>query len=185
MKSNIGRTAKSAAQGFARGLVRAAAAGSMFVTFGAIGSAGLGLPGLFGLAITIATPAQAGSPCPAGQVLDQRDGRCHREQNVRPSCPAGQVLDRAGFCSTAGCPAGQVLDRAGQCRSDVLPAAARPCPAGQVLDRAGRCRSDVLGPTPTSCPAGQVLDRAGFCSTAACPAWQVLGRDGRCRPRAG
>jgi hypothetical protein len=151
MKSNIGRTAKSAAQGFARGLVQAAAAGSMFVTFGAIGSAGLGFPGLFGLAITIATPAQAGSPCPAGQELE-RDGRCHREQNVRPSCPAGQVLDRAGFCSRAACPAGQVLDRDSQCRFDVLPAAARPCPAGQVLDRAGRCRSDVLGTHPHFLP---------------------------------
>jgi hypothetical protein len=140
MKSNIGRAAKSASQGFARGLVRAVAAGSMFVTFGAIGPAGLGLPGLSGLAISVATPAQAGSPCPAGQVLG-RDGRCRSD-----------VLPVAA----RPCPAGQVLDRAGQCRSDVLGPTPTSCPAGQVLDRAGFCST-------AACPAGQVLGRDGRC----------------------
>ena len=52
---------KLASPGLAKGLVRAAAVAFMVVNFGvsSIGSSGLGLLGVSGLAIAVATPAQA------------------------------------------------------------------------------------------------------------------------------
>ena len=61
MNRDVGTYANSASLGLAKGLFRAAAVAFMVVSFGvgSIGPSGLGLLGISGLAITVATPAQA------------------------------------------------------------------------------------------------------------------------------
>jgi hypothetical protein len=84
MKSVISTHAKSAFLRLAKGLVRAAAVASMIVTFsfGSIGSYGLGWLGVSGLAITVATPAQANCLLGGAIRTDIPDSDCLEAQRT-------------------------------------------------------------------------------------------------------
>jgi hypothetical protein len=79
----------------AKGLVRASAVASMVVTFGvgSIGPSGLGLLGVSGLSVTIATPAQARCLIKGVMRSDIADSDCQEAQ--RTGCV------RKGFSSLA------------------------------------------------------------------------------------
>jgi hypothetical protein len=84
MIRGVGAHAKSASLGLVKGLVRAAAVAFMIASFGvrSIGSSGLGLLGVSGLAITVAAPAQARCLL-GGQIRnDIPDGDCLEAQRT-------------------------------------------------------------------------------------------------------
>src|SRR5215813_11797530 len=84
MKSVISKHAKLASLGLAKGLVRAVAVASMVVTFGvgSIGSSGLGLLGVSGLAISVATPARANCLIGGEMRSDIPDSDCLEAQRT-------------------------------------------------------------------------------------------------------
>jgi len=124
MQGIISTHVKSASLGLAKGVVRAAAVASTVVTLGvgSIGPSGLGLLGVSGLAIAVATPAQARCLIGGAYRYDIADRYCLEAQRtgcVRSMLTPSQYTsclkaNKDALDQGRGC-----IDQAGRVRNDL------------------------------------------------------------------